>query len=119
VVAVSLLSIATQTLTRQRATLGAADPARYGNREWDWTDPDELTLTGFSVQPQAAPEVIDGDLARDSVTTRYLCIGPISDVIATDRIVFAGQTYEVDGDPLVWATGILDHVEFFITRDAG
>jgi hypothetical protein len=112
-------AVATQTITRQRAPLGAANPARYNAQERDWSDPDELDISQCSVQPQPVAEVVDGS-GRDAVPSRWLVIAPPgADVLAADRIAWAGDTYDVDGQPLVFTTGILDHVEFFMIRTEG
>jgi hypothetical protein len=115
----SWLPIATQTVTRRRATLGAANPARYNAQEWDWSSPDDLDIAACSVQPVVVAEVPEGE-ARDPVASRWQVFAPpAADVRATNRIVFDGDVYEVDGEPQRWTTGVLDHVEFFMAKVVG
>jgi hypothetical protein len=112
-------AVANQTLTRQRAPLGDPDPARYNARERDWSDPDQLDISQCSVQPQPLPEAPEGS-GRDAVPARWFVVAPpAADVEAADRIMWAGRTYDVDGEPQRWTTGILDHVEFFMQRTEG
>lgn len=110
------LVFATQTITRQR---GTADTDDYGNQVIDWTDPTELDIAGCSVQPVPAPETVDGR-ARDAIGARWLVIAPAgADITALDRAVYKGTVYDVDGRPLAFETGILDHVELYLSDVAG
>jgi hypothetical protein len=110
------LSFATQTITRLR---GTEDTDGLGNTVLDWTAPDELDLTGCSVQPVAAPETVDGR-SRDAVGRRWLVIAPPgADIGALDRARFSGRVYDVDGEPLAYSTGVLDHVELYLVDVAG
>jgi hypothetical protein len=110
------LSFATQTITRLRAA-EALDG--YENAVLDWTAPDELDITGCSVQPVAAPETVDGR-SRDAVGRRLLVIAPPGvDITALDRARFGGRVYDVDGEPLAFATGVIDHTELYLVDVAG
>jgi hypothetical protein len=112
------ISFATQTITRLRAPL-VENADAYGNDVFDWASADALDLDGCSVQPLALAEVHDGQ-ARDTVQRRWLVIAPPGvDIIATDRATYAGSTYDVDGEPLIYATGVLDHVELFLVDVRG
>lgn len=115
----SIVSFATQSIVRQRAQLvDDVDGSNYGNTAEDWTTPDEATYDSVTVQPVAVDELRDA--ARDAVLRRWQVIGGIDlDVTAADRIVWAGATYEVAGEPQRFTTGILDHVEFFMTDVRG
>lgn len=102
----SLPSFATQTITVQRAPM--VDD--HGTDVPDWTDPDEHDETGCSVQPAPGTEDLIG---RDQITTIWTVYAPLAaDVLTTDRVVYQGDTFEVDGPIRRWETGVLDHVEF-------
>lgn len=77
---------------RQRAT---STTDRYGNDVLDWTTPAEVTIS-CTIQPADSSEnVVD----RDTVVTRYrLFCAPGTDVVSSDRLVWRGRTFEVDGD---------------------
>jgi hypothetical protein len=110
------LSFATQTITRQR---GTATVDGIGNDVLSWAAPDELVITGCSVQPVAAPETVDGR-SRDAVARRWLVIAPPgADLTALDRAVYGGRAYDVDGEPLRFETGVIDHVELYLVDVAG
>ena len=67
----------------------------------DWTDVDELVITGCSVQPAATSLTLDGRvLGISDAWTAYVPEG--SDVKAGDHIEFEGQTYEIQGEPRIW-----------------
>jgi hypothetical protein len=86
-----------EAVTRQRA---ATTTDAYGNTQQDWTAPTSATLTARGVEPVSSTEENDN---RQTVITGYrlyLDIG--SDVLAGDRIVMRGSTYDVDGDPADW-----------------
>lgn len=86
-----------ETVTRQRAT---ATTDVYGNTQTDWTTPATLTLTVRGVEPTSSKEENDN---RQTVITGYrLYLEPGADVLAGDRIVMRGSTYDVDGDPADW-----------------
>ena len=71
----------------------------------------EADITGCSVQPASAIELTDrGDLLVTNVTV-YAPAG--TDLLATDRVRWAGDVYEVDGAPARWNddTGTEDHVQ--------
>lgn len=111
-----IVAFATDGAVRQRAVVGTDE---YGNDTLDWSAPDEIDLTEGSIQPVQAPE--DQQPLRDAVGDRWLVIlsDPDADVTALDRIVWRGQTYAVDGTPLVYRSGVLDHVEFFMAAVKG
>lgn len=101
----SLPTFATQTVTVQRAGL----VTDHGAQVPDWTNPTVHAVTGCSVQPAGGSE---DRVNRDAVTTQFTLYAPLdADVRATDRVVFDGVTFEVDGPPRRWATGVLDHIE--------
>lgn len=90
-------------------------PSGYGNRtEPDWDDPVPTTVEGCSVQPANTSEFTTD---RDSFTTRHVAFLPAStDVRSTDRAIWNGDTYEVDGDVLTWDYGPLSHLVINLRR---
>ncbi|MGC9544023.1 hypothetical protein [Streptomyces sp. UG1] len=60
-------------------------------------DPDEIEVTGTSMQPASSVETIDG--GEQVVSLWDWFVPPGTDVRATDQVKFRGQTYDVDGDP--------------------
>jgi hypothetical protein len=111
------IRFANATVTRLRATASAD---RYGDQVFSWASPDELVVTGCWLQPAAAgPEnVVD----RDEVTRRWLLgAPPDADILATDRIRWAGDDFEVSGAPRRWGSpsGRLAHLEIDLQRVEG
>lgn len=101
-----MASFARQTVTRER---GVPIDDGHGNETVDWSNPDQLVIARCTVQPGASQEVLAG---RDATVIRYTVSAPPGvDVLATDRIVFNGATYDIDGEPGVWSspTGALAH----------
>ena len=86
------------TITVVRAATTASD---YGNRPvLDWSNTTDTDVPGCSVQP--APGSMT-TVDRDSFITRMQAYVPASaDLRSTDRVVFNGDTYDVDGDVLRW-----------------
>lgn len=100
-----LPSFASDTITVQRAPL--ADVGHNDVRP-DWSQAVEHDVDGCSVQPGASAEVLDG---RDATVVRWTVFAPAgTDVLASDRVVYGGGTYEVDGEPLRHNEGVSDHV---------
>lgn len=68
-------------------------------------------VSGCSVQPTSAVEDTDrGELVVTNVTA-YLPAG--TDILATDRVLWLGDTYAVNGTPARWRDelGNEDHVQ--------
>lgn len=104
-------------VTVLRAPLGDAD--RYAAQRRGWAAATSAVLTGVSVQPMAASETT---VDREYTATRMnLYAPPGADLLATDRVVWQGVTYEVDGPPATWfdLNGVADHVAAVIKRLAG
>lgn len=79
----------------------------------------EVDVEGCSVQPRTSNEATD---ARDTVISGLIAYVPASaDIRATDRIIWRGDTYAVDGDPGCWddLTGTPDHLEVPLRRVTG
>lgn len=87
----------------------------YGTREeLDWDASSSTTITGCSVQPSSSSEFTTD---RDSYTTRLTAYLPASaDVRSTDRLVWNGETYDVDGDVLRWDYPPLSHLMVNLRR---
>lgn len=88
----------------------------YGNPTFSYGDPVEVE--GVVLTPLAVAEQVDP--AREAVVTRYLLVAPAGTTIsAHSRVTFGGATFEVDGDPLVFETGVADHIEAVLQRVRG
>lgn len=89
-----------ETVTRQRGT-ATLDP--YSNEviETDWTTPTTLDIEGCAFNPGTSSEPVE--VGRNAVITKPEVYAPASsDVLAGDRLVVRGVTYEVDGHPQDW-----------------
>lgn len=98
-------------ITVQRAPLVST---LYGNSTRNWA---AATSTNYLVHwsAQSVTEVV-GDEAR-TVTRGKIFGGPDLDLKATDRVVFAGETFEVDGDVMrSYRLGQLHHIRAFLRR---
>lgn len=111
-----LPSFFTQSVIRLRAKT----KTERGSVVLDWSKPNEKEITGCSVQPASTSLSEDGRVlgTSDGITV-YLPAG--ADVLAGDRIRFAGEDYTIDGVPRVWpsATGALDHLQLNCVRWSG
>ena len=112
-----LPSWCTQTITRIRPKWTTS----RGSTIPDWSEPqNKLDIKGCSVQPATTSLDTDGRvLGIEDGMTAYIPNG--ADVIAGDRIVYGGQTYEITGEPRVWksATGGRDHIQLNLKRYSG
>jgi hypothetical protein len=99
------------SITVQRAPLVAGS---YGNSSRNWA---AATSTDYLVHwsAQSVTEVV-GDEAR-TITRGKIFGGPDLDLEATDRVVFDGDLYEVDGDIMrSYLRGQLHHIRAFLKR---
>lgn len=106
----------TQTVTRLRPGTAVS----RGSEVFDWSDPDELAISGCSVQPASTGLSQDGRvLGISEGLTVYL--PPGADIRAGDRVVIDGRTYVINGEPKAWksATGRVSHVQINVERWAG
>ena len=108
----SLLSFATETLTRLRAP----QVMDHGSMVADWSEAVEATLTGWSLQPGASSEDL---LNREAVRVDWTAYGPYdADVIASDRIRLPSGDYSVIGEPERWKspTGRVSSTKLLLQR---
>lgn len=106
------------TITVSRAPL-LTD--RYGNTTAvrDWANAVTHPVAGCSVQPSAGTEDLQD---RNAVVNRWIVVAPVNaDVLATDRVVHKGITYEVVSEIRRphGATGDLDSTQFDIEKVEG
>lgn len=95
-----LPSFASQTVTRIRP--GTKESRGSTIPDWSEDKVTTLTITGCSVQPASTGLSQDGRvLGISEGLTAYLPEG--SDVQAGDHILYDGNTYEINGEPKVWA----------------
>ena len=98
------------TITVLRAPLVEDD---YGNSEPDWSAATSHDVSGCSVQPAQGTEATVG---RETIVLRWQVYAPAgTDVTATDRVTYAGETYDVDGVQ-AWDFPPLGHVVITMHR---
>lgn len=89
-----------ETVTRLRATL-IEDPYSDEETEPAWEFPSELAITGCGFNPGDSSEPVQ--TARGAVITKPEVYAPAdADVLAGDRLVIRGDTYDVSGRPQRW-----------------
>lgn len=88
-----------------------------GNSIRDWA---HATSTPFAawIQPVSSDEQM---LNQERVVSRWrLFAEPAADVVATDRVVWNGRTFQVDGEVQAWDTGNgVHHWEGFLRLVTG
>lgn len=100
-----LPSWASDTITVERAPLVDVG---HNDLQPDWENAVPHDVEGCSVEPGASQEVLAG---RDATLVRWTVHAPAgADVLSTDRVIWAGDPYGVDGEPLRYGVGIADHV---------
>lgn len=89
-----------ETVTRLRATL-VEGPYSDEETEPDWEFPSALAIPGCGFNPGDSSEPVQ--TARNAVITKPEVYAPDgADVLAGDRMVVRGVTYEVAGRPARW-----------------
>lgn len=98
-------------VTRLRAPLVDGP---YGNQTRDWANATAVTYAA-EVQPVSSTEEV---VNQQRTETRWrLFLGPSADLEATDRILWDGDTYEVDGEvERHKRRGALHHLEAVLLR---
>jgi hypothetical protein len=91
-----------ETVTRQRGVM-VTDPYSGQATSLDWTTPTTLSIPGCGFNPGSSSEPVqDG---RNAVITKPEVYAPAGmDVLAGDRLVVRGVTYEVSGRPQAWVS---------------
>jgi hypothetical protein len=112
---VILAELLSQEITVLTAPLAVDD---YGNRVPDWAAATERTVAAYVRPAPASENVADRSAveAQWQVHTNDLNVG------ALDRVVFDGETYEIDGQPLIWKVdpeGATGHAKFLLRKVAG
>lgn len=111
-----LPSWANDTIVRLRATI----ITQRGSEIPDWTNTDQLTITGCSMQPSSTSLTQDGRI--QGIADGYTCyLPPGADVIAGDRILYNGKTYTINGEPRAWTspTGLVSNTQLQLERWSG
>lgn len=108
-----LPSWANDTVTRLRATT----ITQRGSEIPDWTGPDRLEIHGCSMQPAGTSLTQDGRV--QATADGYTCfLPPGADVLAGDRIEYAGKVYTINGEPRIWQspTGAVSSTQLQLER---
>ena len=105
----------TQSATRLRAVM-AEDPYSGEATHLDWSDPERLAIPQASMQPMQSGELT---FDRDTFTSRWWlwCPGH-PDITGRDRIEYAGEIYEIEGDVMQWP-GRLPHTQLTLKKVDG
>lgn len=109
-------SFYTESGVRQRAT--TSTDAR-NNTALSWSNPTTSTITGVRLQPLGADEIRAGFTGQ--IITHRLLAPTGSDILAADRWVQGGVTFEVDGDGLNQSSpsGVAAHMQIFLRQVKG
>lgn len=87
----SLETMLNDTITRQRAPLVSGP---YGNSTRDWTNATSVVYSCYVSFVSSTEQVVNLD---ETQTRAKVTLGPTADVEPTDRMLYRGDTYEVDG----------------------
>lgn len=99
------------SVTRLRAPLVTGP---YGNELYDWPN---ATSVDYAAEVQPVSSTEDVVNQPQTVTRWRMFLLPDANVKATDRIVWAGLTLEVDGEVEQWRPrGRLHHFEAVLKR---
>jgi Phage head-tail joining protein len=106
-----------QEVSILRAPLVAGD---YGNQDRDWQNA-ASTTSPAEIQPIKAGEAVVNE--QRTITRWRVFLPASSNLVSTDRVSWAGATYEVDGEVEQWTRRRrLHHLEAVLQRvrqDAG
>lgn len=108
----SLVSFATETLTRLRAP----QVMDHGSMVSDWDNATEATLEDWTVQPGASAEDLQN---RQADRIDWTAIGPYdADVTSSDKIRLPSGDYGVIGEPERWKspTGRVSSTKLLLSR---
>jgi len=108
-------TFAREVIRVQRATI-AVDT--YERKTYDWTNlAADFEIQRCTVQPIAGSEMFD--TAGQQVISRWRVAAPGNpDIRDDDRIIHAGETYDIDGAVRQWPSpsGRLAHAEIMLKR---
>lgn len=89
-----------ETVTRLRGT-PVTDPYSAEVTDLDWANPDALPIPGCGFAPSGSTEPLEQ--GRSAVITTPTVYAPAgADVLAHDRLIVRGRTWQVKGDPADW-----------------
>lgn len=105
----------TESATRLRG-VPVVDPYSGEETGVDWSTPTRLTIAPASIQPvQSGEDTFD----RDTFTARWwLWCNGHPDIVGRDRIEYAGEVYEIEGDVMQWP-GRLPHTQLMLKKVDG
>lgn len=111
----AVLSFWTQTITRLRP----GKKTVRGSLVEDWSNPDTIDIEECSVQPAGTSLSLDGRV--QGVSDGLTVYAPEdADVKAGDRIMYGGNVYTINGDPLIWpGVSRMQHVQLNLVRWRG
>lgn len=109
-------SFYTESGVRQR---GVSSTDARNNTVLSWAAPTTATISGVRLQPLAADEIRPGRTGQ--IITHRLLAPTGSDILAADRWVQGGVTYEVEGDGLNQPSpsGVAAHMQVFLRQVKG
>ena len=111
----ALQSFWRQTIVRIRP----GTKTERGSTVPDWSNPDRKEIYECSVQPAATSLTQDGRVQgiMDGLT---VYAPEDADIIAGDRIEYAGKVYTINGDPLMWpGAARMQHMQLNLQRWRG
>lgn len=111
------MRVGVEVVTRLRAPLAPTGPS--GRLSRDWTRASSTVLKGCSFQPLSTTEFID---SREFAETHWKLILPgAADIVSSDRVIWLGSTYEVDGNAENWndMKGTPQHTTVLVKRWTG
>lgn len=110
-----LPTFARQTVTRLRPGVRVS----RGSEVPDWEHPIAKVIRGCSVQPGTTDMSLDGRVL--GILDGLTCYMPENaDIREGDRVIYDGETYEVNGSPRKWhAAGNLSHTQVTLRRWEG
>ena len=86
----------------------------------DWNNPEQMEISGCSIQPASTTLTQDGRI--QGISEGYTCyLPPGSDVRAGDRIRFDENDYTINGEPENWKspTGRVSSMQLHLERWRG
>jgi hypothetical protein len=89
-----------EMIERLRAPL-VSDPYSGQPTTRDWANATSATLEGFALDPGGSQET--RTVSREQITTTPTLYGPYgADLVAADRVVVRGVTWEISGNAADW-----------------